>query len=147
MLLSALDDIHIATLPVASSSSLSLVDDAVPIISAARRLTPANRALRFLEAGALGASQPHHVPSRLAVPDLCIASSRLLSVIDPLPLDRLSRHTAAAVHVWPSADRHQLLAVAYCDIHVARQNLAELQLCRRRGHRHSPDVGRSIPSS
>ena len=60
----------------------------------ARRVTPANRALRYLEAGPLGASEPHHVPSRPSVPDLCIASSSLLSVIDPLPLDRLSRHSS-----------------------------------------------------
>ena len=60
--------------------------------------------------------------------DLCIASSNLLSVIDPLPLDRLSRHTVAAIRSWPSTDRHHILAVANRNIRVARQNLAELQL-------------------
>ena len=63
MLLSPQEDFRTSTLPVGSSSSISSVDDAAPTISAARRLTPANRSLRFLEAGALGASQPHHVPS------------------------------------------------------------------------------------
>ena len=62
-----------------------------------RRVTPANRPLQHLEAGHLGASKPQHVMSRPAVPDLCIASTNLLSLIDPLPMDRLSRHTVAAV--------------------------------------------------
>ena len=87
---STLEEPRTATIPVSSSPSISSADDVNPTISAAHRLTPANRSLRFLEAGALGASQPHHMPSRPAVPDLCIASSRLLSCIDPLPLDRLA---------------------------------------------------------
>ena len=128
MLISPLEDSHTATLLVGSSLSISSVDDATPTISAARRLTPADRSLRFLEAGALGASQPHHVPSRPAVPDLCIASSRLLSCIDPLPLDRLARHTAAAIRAWPSTNRTQIRAVAHRDLRVTRQNIAELQL-------------------
>ena len=66
--------------------------------------------------------------SRPAVPDLCIASSNLLSLMDPLPMDRLSRHTVAAIRSWPAADRHDILTVANRDIRVARQNLAELQL-------------------
>ena len=127
-LVSPLEEPHTATIPVGSSTSNSSMDDVTPTVPAAHRLTPANRSLRFLEAGALGASQPHHVPSRPAVPDLCIASSRLLSCIDPLPLDRLARHTAAAIGAWPSADRTQILAVAHRDLRVARQNIAELQL-------------------
>ena len=66
--------------------------------------------------------------SRPAVPDLCIASTNLLLLIDPLPMDRLSRHTVAAVCSWPAVDRHHILAVANRDVRVARQNLAELQL-------------------
>ena len=66
--------------------------------------------------------------SRPSVPDMCIASLSLLSVIDPLPLDRLSRHSVAAICSRPSADHHHILAVASRDIRVARQNLAELQL-------------------
>ena len=94
----------------------------------ARRITPANRALRYMEAGTLGASEPHHMLLRPSVPDLCIASSSLLSVIDPLPLDRLSLHSVAAIRSWPSTDRRHILAFASRDIRVARQNLAELQL-------------------
>ena len=100
----------------------------VPPVVMPRRVTPANRPLQHLEAGRLGASTPQHVRSRPAVPDLCIASSNLLSVMDPLPMDRLSRHTVAEIRLWPAADRHDILAVANRDVRVARQNLAELQL-------------------
>ena len=54
--------------------------------------------------------------------------SSLLSVIDPLPLDRLSRHSVATIRSWPSTDRRHLLAVASRDIRITHQNLAELQL-------------------
>ena len=91
-----------------------------------RRVTPANRPLQHLEAGRLGASTPQHVRSRPAVHDLCIASSSLLSALDPLPLDRLSRHTVEEITLWPAADRHAILAVANRDVRIARQNIAEL---------------------
>ena len=93
-----------------------------------RRVTPANRPLQHLEAGQLGASTPQHVRSQPAVPDLCIVSSSLLSVLDPLPMDRLSRHTVAEISSWPATDRHAILAVANRDVRVARQNMAELLL-------------------
>ena len=64
--------------------------------------------------------------SRAAVPGMCIASTDLLSYIDPLPMDRLALHDARAVRDWPSADRDQLLAVAHRDLHMARRNVAEL---------------------
>ena len=102
-------------------------DEISPIVIP-RRVTPANRPLQHLEAGRLGASTPQHVRSRPAVPDLCIASSNLLSVMDPLPMDRLSCHTVAEIRSWPAADRHGLLAVANRDVRVARQNIAELLL-------------------
>ena len=73
-----------------------------------------------------GASETEHLPSRPAVPDCCIASSSLLSALDPLPLDRLSRHTVDEISLWPAADRHAILVVANRD--VARQNIAELIL-------------------
>ena len=128
MLMSPPHDLPTATLPVGTTSTLPSVEDVAPPIVVARRLTPENRALRYLEAGTLGASEPQHVPSRPSVPDLCIASSHLLSVIDPLPLHRLSRHSVATIRSWPSTDRRHLLAVANRDICVVRQNLAELQL-------------------
>ena len=43
-------------------------------------------------------------------------------------MDRLSRHTIAAIGSWPAVVRHNILAVANRDVRVARQNLAELQL-------------------
>ena len=128
MLLSPPHDLPTATLPVETTATLPPMEDVAPPVVVARRVTPANRALRYLEAGTLGASEPHHVPSRPSVPDLCIASLHLLSVTDPLPLDRLSRHSVATVRSWPSTDHRHLLAVANRDIRVARQNLAELQL-------------------
>ena len=127
MLLSPPRDIPEAELPVGSSMEMETRDVNSPVVIT-RRVTPANRPLQHLEAGRLGASTPQHVTSRPAVPDLCIASSNLLSLLDPLPMDRLSRHTVAAISSWPEADRHNILAVANRDVRVARQNLAELQL-------------------
>ena len=127
MLLSPPHDIPEASLPVDSSMDLETRDVVSPVVMS-RRVTPANRPLQHLEAGRLGASTPQHVKSRPAVPDLCIASSNLLSLMDPLPMDRLSRHTFAEIRLWPAADRHDILAVDNRDVRVARQNLAELQL-------------------
>ena len=127
MLLSPPHDIPEVTFPAESSMDQETRDDVSPVVIP-RRVTPANRPLRHLEAGRLGASTPQHVRSRPAVPDLCIASSGLLSVIDPLPMDRLSRHTVAEIHAWPAADRNNLLAVANRDVRVARQNIAEMIL-------------------
>ena len=127
MLLSPPHDIPEVTFPAESSMDQETQDDVSPVVIP-RRVTPANRPLRHLEAGRLGASTPQHVRSRPAVPDLCIASSGLLSVIDPLPMDRLSRHTVAEIRAWPAADRDNLLAVANRDVRVARQNIAEMIL-------------------
>ena len=127
MLLSPPHDIPDTTLPAGSGMEISTRDAGFPVV-VTRRITPANRPLQYIEAGQLGASAPQHVTSRLSVPDTCIASSNLLSLIDPLPLDRLSRHTVTAICSWPVTDRHHIRAVANRDIRVARQNLAELQL-------------------
>ena len=127
MLLSPPHDIPEVTFPVESSMDQEMRDDVSPVVIP-RRVTPANHPLRHLEAGRLGASTPQHVRSRPAVPDLCIASSGLLSVIDPLPMDRLSRHTVAEIRAWPAADRNNLLAVANRDVRVTRQNIAEMIL-------------------
>ena len=127
MLLSPPRVIPEASLPVESSMELETRDAISPVVRP-RRITPANRPLQHLEAGRLGASTPQHVILRPAVPDLCIASSNLLSLVDPLPMDRLSRHTVAEIRLWPATDRHDILAVANRDVRVARQNLAELQL-------------------
>ena len=127
MLLSPPRAIPEASLPVESSMELETRDAISPVVRP-RRITPANRPLQHLEAGRLGASTPQHVISRPAVPDLCIASSNLLSLVDPLPMDRLSRHTVTEIRSWPATDRHDILAVANRDVRVARQNLTEMQL-------------------
>ena len=127
MLLSPPRDIPDVTLPAGSEMDISARDAVSPVVMT-RRVMPANRPLQHLEAGQLGAYTPQHVISRPSVPDLCIASTNLLSLIDPLPMDRLSRHTVAAVCSWPAVDHHHILAVANRDVRVARQNLAELQL-------------------
>ena len=123
MLLSLPHNIPEVTFPVVEETR----DEDTPVVIS-RRLTPANRPLQLLEAGRLGASAIEHLPSRPAVPDLCIASSSLLSALDPLPLDRLSRHTVEEIRLWPAADRHAILAVANRDIRIARQNIAELMV-------------------
>ena len=115
---------HAAT---GATDSLPPVVSVVDVTQPARRLTPANQSLRFLETGALGAARPDCVPSRPAVPDLSIASSSLLSGIDLMPLDRLLCHTVATINAWPPADRSHLLAVAHRDLRVARQNISDLQ--------------------
>ena len=127
MLLSPPHDIPEVTFPAESSRDQETRDEVSPVVIS-RRVTPANRPLQHLEAGRLGASEPQHVLSRPAVPDLCIASSSLLSVLDPLPMDRLSRHTVAEICAWAATDRHAILAVANRDVRVARQNIAELLL-------------------
>ena len=109
------------TFPAESSRDQETRDEVSPVVIP-RRVTPANRPLH-LEAGRIGASTPQHVPSRPAVLDLCIASSSLLSVLDPLPMDRLSRHTVAEIRSWPAADRHDILAIANRDVRFARQNI------------------------
>ena len=63
-LLSPPHDIPAATLKVGTTSTLPPVEDAATPVVIARRITPANWALRYLEAGTLGASEPHHVPWR-----------------------------------------------------------------------------------
>ena len=100
MLLSPPRDIPEAELPARSDMEIGTRDVGSPVVMP-RRVTPANRPLQHLEAGHLGASTPQHVMSRPAVPDLCITSSNLLSLMDPLPMDRLSRHTVAAICSWP----------------------------------------------
>ena len=96
-----------------------------PAATSVRPLTPANRSLRFLETGA---QESLCVPvlSRAAVPGTCIASTDLLTFIDPLPMDRLALHDHCTARDWPAEDRRQLLAVTHRDLYVARRNVADL---------------------
>ena len=68
-----------------------------------------------------------HVPlSRGAMSNVSLASTGLLSHVEPLPLNQLIYHSAATVRSWPAVCREDLLAVAYRDMAVARRNMAEL---------------------
>ena len=67
--------------------------------------------------------------SRTAISGMCIMSTDLLSFIDPLPMDRLALHNYSIARYWPAEDKHQLLAVAHRDLHVARRNVADLTRC------------------
>ena len=88
-------------MPVLDGLCMMLTDTSLPVRPPVitRRLTPANRPLQLLEAGRLGAFATEHLPSRPAVPDLCIASSSLLSA--------LVRWTDCrdTPDLWPAADR------------------------------------------
>ena len=63
VLLSPPHDIPDATLPVGTTSTLPPAEDAVSPVVITRHTTPANRALQYLEAGHMGASDTHHVLS------------------------------------------------------------------------------------
>ena len=69
----------------------------VPVVAPVRSLTPANWSLRFLETGAPGSPLTHELASRAAVPGMCIASTDLLSFINPLPMDRLALYDSNTV--------------------------------------------------
>ena len=56
--------------------------------------------------------------------NVSLASTDLLSHVEPLPLNQLICHSA--VRSWPAARRDDLLAVDYRDMAVARRNMAEL---------------------
>ena len=105
MLLSPPRDIPEAELPAGSSMEIETRDVDSPVVIP-RRVTPANRPLQHLEAGRLGASTPQHVMSRPAVPDLCIASSNLLSLMDPLPMDR--RRLIATIYSQSPTETYEL---------------------------------------
>ena len=122
MLLSPPRDIPEAELPVGSVMEIETRDVESPVVMSRRvtSTTPGGRSPGCLYTTTRDVAT--------GVPDLCIAGTNLLSLIDPLPMDRLSRHTVAAVCSWPAVNRHHILAVANRDVRVARQNLAELQL-------------------
>ena len=101
----------------------------LPVVSVAtsvRPLTPANRSLWFLETGAPGSPCVPVLSSRAAVLGTCIASTDLLTFIDPLPIDRLALHNHHTAPDWPAEDRRQLLAVAHRDLYIAHRNVADL---------------------
>ena len=124
----SLDDTPTRRSPVEDLAAGELPVDllSVPVVAPVQSLTPANRSLCFLETGAPGSPLTHVHTSCVAVPGMRIASTDLLSFIDPLPMDRLALFDNNTVRDWPAEDRHQLLAVAHRDIHIARSNFANL---------------------
>ena len=58
--------------------------------------------------------------------NVSLASTDLLSYVEPLPLNQLVCHSAATVRLWTADRREELLAIAYRDMAVARRNMADL---------------------
>ena len=94
-----------------------------------RSVTPNNRSLTYLQSGPFDQPQCCLPLARGAVASVSLASSDLLSYVEPLPLDQLVFHSADTVRSWLVAARNELLAVAHRDIAVARRNLADLTIC------------------
>ena len=81
-----------------------------------RRITPANRSLRYLEAGTLGASEPHHVLSRPSVLVHC--------QFEP-PVSR--RPASAGPVISPLGRSHPFLAVDGSSSHPGRRQSGYLR--------------------
>ena len=91
-----------------------------------RPVTRDNRSLVFLQSGPFDQPQCYLPLARGAVSCLSLASSELLTSVEPLPLDQLLLHSTETVQSWPIAARGELLAVAHRDLPVARRNLSDL---------------------
>ena len=90
--------------------------------------TPVDQMTDLLTSGPAEHAQLHVPLSRGAVSDVSLASTDLLSYVEPLPLNQLICHSTCTVRSWPAARRDELLAVAYRDMAVARRNMADLTL-------------------
>ena len=64
-----------------------------------------------------------------------IASTDLLSHVEPLQMDQLILHDTQTVCNWPNNAQSELFAVARRDIAVARRNLTSLNALRRHARR------------
>ena len=116
MLLSPPHDMPDATLPVGTTSTLPPAEDAISPVMITRRITPANRSLRYLEAGTLGASEPHHVLSRPSVLVHC--------QFEP-PVSR--RPASAGPVISPLGRSHPFLAVDGSSSHPGRRQSGYLR--------------------
>ena len=119
------EDILVVELPppltfTSSTSPLPVVQTLV------RSLTPNNRSLSLLQTGPGEHVQLHIPKSMRAVSSVFIASTDLLSHVEPLPMEQLILHDTQTVCSWPNNARSELFAVARRDIAVARQNLTSL---------------------
>ena len=107
-------------------SSMDMSIDSPVVDTPRRSYNTHNRALAVMETSPV-------IPPTFAVPVArgavnftSIASTDLLTFIDPLPMDNLLGYNSNTVQSWPARDRDQILAVAGRDLTVARHNLAEL---------------------
>ena len=114
-------------IPEVESLSPVIISSATPppvVSTQMRSVTPNNRSLTYLQSGPTAML----LAPRGAISSVSLASSDLLSYVEPLPLDQLVFHSADTVRSWPVAARNELLAVAHRDIAVARRNLADLTI-------------------
>ena len=107
-------------------SSMDMSIDSPVVDTPRRSYNTHNRALAVMETSPV-------IPPTFAVPVArgavnftSMASTDLLTFIDPLPMDNLLGYNSNTVQSWPARDRDQILAVAGRDLTVARHNLAEL---------------------
>ena len=118
-------------IPEVESLSPLIISSATPppvVGTPLRSVTPNNRSLTYLQSGPFDQPQCYLSIARGAVSSVSLASSDLLSYVEPLPLDQLVFHSADTVRYWPVAARNELLVVAHRDMVVARRNLADLTL-------------------
>ena len=78
-----------------------------PVRSAMRN----NRSLTFLQSGPFNQPQCYLPLARGGVSNVSLASSELLTYVEPLPLDQLLFHSTETVQSWSAAARNELLAV------------------------------------
>ena len=119
-------------IPVVESLSPLIISSATPppVVGATlRSIMPNNRSLTYLQSGPFDQPQSYLPLARGGVSSVSLASSDLLSYVEPLPLDQLVFHSADTVRSWPAVARDEFLAVAHRDMVVARRNLADLTLC------------------
>ena len=118
-------------IPEVESLSPLIISSATPppvVSTPLRSVSPNNRSLTYLQSGPFDQPQCYLPLARGAVSSVSLASSDLLSYVEPLPLDQLVFHSTDTVRSSPAAARNELLAVAHRDLAVARRNLADLTL-------------------
>ena len=93
-----------------------------------RSVTPNNRSLTYLQSGPFDQPQCYLPLARGAVSSVSLASSALLTYVEPLPLDQLVFRSTDTVRSWPAAARNEFLAASHRNLAVARRNRADLTL-------------------
>ena len=96
------------------------------VTTMANSQAPVDQMTNLLTTGPSEHAQLHAPFSRGAVSNVSLASTDLLSHVEPLPLNQLVCHSTRTVRSWPADRRNELLAVAYRDMAVDRRNMADL---------------------